>query len=275
MEGGLRLDELSAGALRRARIKFSPGILLALQERKPSSAVDVYFAAARLPSTTTEAQLSVAGYKLDGPLFEMSELTICYKGEHVHLLKCLDEKEAVRIAIFLEACSGTIPPGITPFELVQSPGHKHVMIMPKFATALEPLPFVSEEGVLKLWDTLHNALNSLHVLGFAHMDIKPANICLNEACEAFLIDLGSISRFGEASSSTEAYIPHDLRRNRRASASLDWWMLAMTLGEKACGREHGLRVGEGARSSTKEELREHLSTYLDPRVWAGLEPKLL
>jgi hypothetical protein len=34
----------------------------------------------------------------------MSELTVCFKGEHVHLLKCLDPKEAARIAIFSEEC---------------------------------------------------------------------------------------------------------------------------------------------------------------------------
>ena len=146
--------------------------------------------------------------------------------------------------------------------------------MPKFPTSLETLPYLSDEGVLKLWDELNTALLSLHALGFAHMDIKPSNICLNVASAAILIDLGSISRFGSISSSTAAYIPHDFESNRRASASLDWWMLAMTLAEKACGPEHGLKVGEEARSATKAELRRHLETYLDRRVWVGLEPKL-
>ena len=273
MWGGLRRAELSAGALRRARIKCGNSILLAIQERNASLAVEAYELAARQPSTSTEVQLATAGYKLNGPLFEMSELTICYKGEHVHLLKCLDPKEAARVAIFSEACAGEVLPGITPFEVVDSPGHKHVMIMPKFSTALEPLPYLSEEGTMKLWSTVQIALDTLHSLGFAHMDIKPANICLNEASEAFLIDLGSISRFGEVSASTVAYIPHDFG-NRRASASLDWWMLAMTLAEKACGRDHGLQVGMGARSASKAELLGHLASFLDRRVWTSLEPKL-
>ena len=274
VEGGLRRANLSCGALRRARIKYANSILLAAHERNATLAVDVYEAAARLPSTSTQLQLSIAGYRMNGPLFDLSELTICYKGERVYVLKCLDPNEAARIATFCEACASALPLGITPFEIMDSPGHKVVMIMPKFATTLEPVPYLSEDGVLGFWNRVRNALNSLHALGFAHMDVKPSNICFNEAGEMFLIDLGSISRFGEVSSSTDAYVPHDFG-SRRAHASLDWWMLAMTLAEKACGTEHGLPVGVGARSATKAELQGHLETYLDRRVWTALEPMLV
>ena len=52
-------------------------------------------------------------------------------------------------------------PHVTPFELVESAGGKHLMIMPKFATALEPLPYLSPAGVMKMWAQLQEALERL------------------------------------------------------------------------------------------------------------------
>jgi hypothetical protein len=69
-----------------------------------------------------------------------------------------------------------------------------------------------------------------------------------------------------------AYVPRDMKRGR-SSAALDWWMLAATLAEKACGSEHALEVG-GARQHSVDELREHLAAHLDPAVWAELQPRL-
>lgn len=84
------------------------------------------------------------------------------------------------------------------------------------------------------------------------MDIKPANICLDGAGEAFLIDFGSVCAFGAHTSSTPAYVPHYVL-SRRSSAALDWWMLAMTLAEKACGPEGGLPVGPCSEGVTMSE----------------------
>ena len=50
-------------------------------------------------------------------------------------------------------------------------------------------------------------------------------------------------------------------------------MLAMTFAEKGC-LEHGLCVGEGSRSKTKAQIREHLAAHLNDVVWAALAPKL-
>ena len=271
--GGLRRSEIEKPAVIRARIKYGNLVAQSVMEHRPDIAVEAYELGKRLPSTATVWELQVAGYKVNGLLHEGSELAICYKGDRVHLLKGLRDDEAARARSFLAALDGGSVPHVTTFDLVESEGGKHLMIMPKFSTALEPLPFLSAAGVKLMWAQLQEALSRLHALGFAHADVKPGNVCISEDANTFyLIDLGSISRFGEPTSSTAAYVPRDMKRGK-SSAALDWWMLAVTLAEKACGPEHALEVG-GARHHTKEELRGHLAAHLDPEVWGTLRVKL-
>ena len=124
-----------------------------------------------------------------------------------------------------------------------------------------------------VWEHIREALEQLHAKGFAYSDIKPGNICLTEdGASTVLIDLGSVARFGERTSSTQAYVPRDMARGR-ASVALDWWMLAMTLAEKGCGPDHMLDIS-GTQEASKAELRDHLSVRLDPAIWEALKPKL-
>jgi hypothetical protein len=272
-DGGMRRSTIEASAALRARLKYGHLVALSIMERRPDLAVEAYELGKRLPSTATVRELQVAGYTVNGLLHEGSELAICFKDSRVHLLKGLRDDEAARARGFLAALVGRSVPHVTPFELMVSEGGKNVMIMPKFATTLEPLPYLSPAGVEKMWAQLQEALECLHRLDFAHADVKPGNICLSEDANSFyLIDLGSIARFGDKTSSTVAYVPRDMKRGR-SSAALDWWMLAATLAEKACGREHALEVG-GARQHSVDELREHLAAHLDPAVWAELQPRL-
>jgi hypothetical protein len=283
VDSGYPAAHIEASALLRARVKYGHLVTLALMERNPAVAREAYELGKRLPSTTTVATLKVAGYKLNGLLFEGSELVICFKDESVYLLKSLRDDEARRARAFHEACSSSaggagssLPPipHITPYELLDSDdGKKHFMIMPKFSTALEPLTYLSVGGVTMVWEHMRQALEGLHAVGFAHADVKPANICLSEGgLSAVLIDLGSVARLGEPTSSTTAYVPRDMGRGR-ARTSLDWWMLAMTLAEKGCGPDHGLAIG-GNVVASRAELRTHLAAHLAPDVWAALEPKL-
>jgi hypothetical protein len=59
---------------------------------------------------------------------------------------------------------------------------------------------------------------------------------------------------------------------RRSSAHADWWQLAMTLAEKACG-VHCLDVGACA-VPTMAALSAHLREHLPAAVWQELEPQL-
>jgi hypothetical protein len=262
----------------RARIKYGNMVTQAMMERNSDLALEAYKLGQMLPSTATARELRVAGYMLNGLLFEGGELVICYKQQRIHVLKSLDQREAARAREFqraLLALEGAhAPPHVTPFELVDTPRGKCLMIMPKHATTLEPLPFIDPNAaVVSLWRQVAGALEGIHAMGFAHADIKPSNICLNEAGDScYLIDLGSVQRFGERTSSTLAYVPRDMPRGT-ASAALDWWMLAMTLAEKACGPDRGLEVG-GMQHASKAELAAHLAENLVVDVWEELQVKL-
>ena len=87
----------------------------------------------------------------------------------------------------------------------------------------------------------------------------------------FLTDLDSASRFGSATQTTTDYLTVDERGVRFiASARTDWWALAMTLAEKACGAAGLLPLGHGARVWTASEVRVHLEVHLSAGVWAAL-----
>ena len=147
------------------------------------------------------------------------------------------------------------------------------MLMPRYGASLEHLPALSSEGAHVLWQSIFGALRGLHALGFAHMDVKPANICVAGAQGFVLVDLGSVARFGEAIATTAPYVAADFPgAMRRSSALADWWQLAMTLAEKACGG-HCLDVGARAppaMAALAARLREHLPAAL----WRELEPLL-
>ena len=161
------------------------------------------------------------------------------------------------------------------FELCPH-GDKNFMLMPRYGASLELLPALSAEDALVLWRSVSGALRGLHSLGFAHMDVKPANICLPGGAgrgEFVLIDIGSVARFGEATAATAAYVAADFPgAMRRSSARADWWQLAMTLAEKACGG-HCLDVGMRA-PPTMGALAARLRDHLPGAVWRELDAVL-
>ena len=89
------------------------------------------------------------------------------------------------------------------------------------------------------------------------MDVKPSNICIDQEGNFILVDLGSAVEFGISTQSTEAYIPYELN-SRKGSAQMDWWMLAATITDRACGCT---RWGQGTRNPTKQETLEMLQLY--------------
>jgi hypothetical protein len=255
----------------RAYLRFSYRINAVVLSRNAPAAREIYLDTERLPSLITAECLSEQELQLDGSLFEGSVLTVCFRGLDVLLLKSLDEREAARARILQDASRDvTRSAHVVRFELAEAHG-KRFMLMPKLEATLETIPWLSEPDALVLVQHLTAGLRWLHHLGFAHADVKPANVALRD--RAFqLIDLGSVSRFNEPTSCTEAYVPCDLFSTParvRGSAALDWWMLGMTLGEKCCSRGHCLRMGAPSQRLSKAELSEHLQTHLPPAVWAA------
>lgn len=275
-----RMDErhILQSVVRRARIRCGHLVVQAILGGRADDALEAYRIAEALPSTSTVECLLTEGYKVGGALREGSDITVCYKGEHAFLLKGLDEREASRARDLLEACGGHQLPHITPFSLWRHGSSRCYMLMPKFASSLETLPHLSSGGIALLWAHARQALEALHALGFSHNDVKPSNICVNEVSPVsvsfVLIDLNSVARFGQGTSSTPVYVPDGVS-HARAAPALDWWMLAMTLAEKACGPVHGLAVGSSLLSVSRGALVEHLGAHLlDRAVWSELEPKL-
>ena len=232
---------------------------------------------------TTAEHFCAVGLQLGGPLDEGSTLLYCFSGLTVLVVKSLDDAEAARAAALQQSLpaelrgfdtSPSIAGHVMRFELREDRG-KHFMLMRHLAVTFEQIPsWLAEEHSLVLWTHLRDGLQFLHSLGFAHCDVKPANVGLS-ACGTFqLIDLGSVSRFGEACSTTAAYVPNDLftRSRARASQSLDWWMAASCLAEK-CGRtrEQCRAVGTASKSASKDELLQHLGSHLPRALWESFQ----
>ena len=273
---GMRREDVSRAVVRRAYTRYGGAIAGALAGTgRPEAAADVYALAASLPSLTTEADFRLAGLHVNGLLFEGGALVRCFRERDEFILKPLDAREKRRALALhgaLAAAHASIP-GLATFELHPRPGDKLFMLMPRYGASLEHLPALSGEGARVLWESIAGALRGLHALGFAHMDVKPANICAAGAQGFVLVDLGSVAPFGEATATTAPYVAVDFPgAMRRSSARADWWQLAMTLAEKACG-EHCLDMGareSPAMAALAARLREHLPAAL----WRELEPLL-
>lgn len=260
----------------RANMMYGSLVQSAIKQGKPALAAEVYELATLLPSAATVADLRAQGYALGGLV--ANRVMLCVRGGQEYLLKPLRDDEAARVRVFEDAVGDALPLlHVTPFELVEMPGGKQYMIMPKYDTSLDAVSYLTPTGVTMLWEHLQEALDALHGEGFVHGDIKPSNICLDEDdTTAILIDLCSVVRVGHPALSTPAYIPRDLRApsDDRGRIALDWWMVAMSLAEKACGEDGAALEMGNDWSMSMEELQDHLEEFLDPDVWAELQPRL-
>ena len=151
-----------------------------------------------------------------------------------------------------------------PYELHGSANGKFYMTMPKLVSTLEHISLLSASDTRDLWDNMRSALEYLHALGFAHMDVKPSNICVDASERCVLVDLGSLERFGNWMVLMCVYVFCDMDLGF-STAAIDWWMLAMTLAEVGCGAS-AMRHGLGAAPPpSKSDLMSHLRAHLQPR----------
>ena len=264
---------LEGAVLVRMRRRFGVRLLLVLQDGTADELCELYDDAKHLPSVTTVQRFKAEGYTIHELLFTSSTILTCFKGTDEYLLKSGLSEAELRRAVEFKSAVPNPHRGIVPFELRSDVAKgKHFMLMPKLRTSLELIPSLPADDTARLWGDLRGALDFLHTHGFAHMDVKPANICLDWEGRFVLVDLGSLARFGESTSTTPAYVPRDVAW-WRSSAGVDWWMLASTLAEKGCG-EHALAIGATARSASREQLRDHLRAHLPAGVWSECEAVL-
>ena len=268
---------VQASPCAQTKTRFAQRVGNALAEQLPADAARVYWDTERLPSTTTIHTFELDGFRVNGPLYEGSELTICYRGLQSYVIKGVLATDALRLAALRDSLAQVVAAGlrppqhVAPFELRTSPAGRTFVVMPRYIDTLERMPPLDDaDGIAMLWEHLSAALTGLHELGFAHGDVKPANVCVDGNGEFFLIDLDSAARFGSATQTTSAYLPIDERGVRvLASARADWWALAMTFAEKACGAA-SLPLGHGARVWKASEVRAHLEAHLPSVVWMAL-----
>lgn len=277
------------------RIFFERGSRLPIivERNDPAMAKRLYEKVKSWPSHATIQALNVEGYKINGLLHEHLDITTCFYGLEERVLKPLADDEHARLkALEAKVLAGHIvereggdkllraAPHLAPFfiheDLVKK---KNFLIMPRYGATLEQVASFSPADAARVWADVSTALKHLHDLGFAHMDIKAANICISlstAGCE--VIDHGSIAPFGDRSSSTLACIPPDVvAQSKRASATVDWWMFAVLLAEKACGA-HGINIGQqSVETPNTAALRAHLVEHcvLSPEAKADLLSMLI
>ncbi len=259
---------------------------LALQTGDRQLALDVFCVAQTMPSVTTEASISADGFRVNGSLFPESSLFVCYKQLTPFVVKPLCVFEAKRLKALLAAVGSSgsrdddydLHRNIVPFSLKWEDAAKAkcFMVMPKLHVSLDVVPPLCEQHAARLLADVRAALEYLHDHGFAHADVKPANICLRDSGEFVLIDLGSVVPFGGVPKTTPAYVPHDVAY-QRCTPELDLWMLGMTLGETCCAAAP-LDIANALQSVTRAKLLAHLWCRLPSDVWqayqAVMEPHL-
>lgn len=260
--------DFNVNVLSRMRRRFSGQVNLAITENSAAAARDIYDQTLALPQTETEQDLIVAGYSLNGLWSAGNEaFIICYKGTRTFLLKALTPKESERASALQRELGSATHESLSQFDL-RSHSAKNFMMMPYYPSTLERVPGLSIGDGQRVVSQISGAIRFLHDSSFVHMDIKPANICLNEQGDAILIDLGSVVKRSTPSTpsfseSTVVYVPRDFQprprdnrnSNRYEAVDLcDWWMLAVTVAEKVYGKE----IGGSPQTPTTTELKNML-----------------
>jgi serine/threonine protein kinase len=263
-KGGVKRPE--RGVVQKMYRRFANRIQFQVDQQNSEAIANTYFDAKMLPSTTTQLDLKTFGYAIDGPLHEGSEISFCVRTAdevpEILTLKPLDDLEAERIIAFHGVvCNRQQHPHILPFSIVQLPNKPVYFISPCMPGTIEVIQGARVESAVALWNQISSALDYIHSLNFAHMDVKPSNIFVTPAAARFVLgDLGSIACPGTITSATRPFVPTDFESisgNRfRAAFSIDWWMLAITVLDfvGAC------RVGDGNSDLSCNRVKELLSS---------------
>jgi hypothetical protein len=273
----LALDDVDDGVITRALVCFPHQVLAATANGDAEAARIVYESTRMLPATDTRAELSSCLRIVVGaPLPHSSNLLVCFRDDVPMVLKPLTEDEWNRAGAFHAALAGGSIPHLTPFELVEA-GVQRFMLMPRYIDTLATYERLTDAGVARLWQQLRDVVEGIHALGFAHMDIKPSNVCVTASADFFLIDVGSVAPVGSRTHATPSYLPCELQPTRftnqtTAAAYLtDWWMLARTL----CEKSGSARLSAGSATIwTQAELRAEVALRLPPPVQAELQSRL-
>jgi hypothetical protein len=276
--------------IRRAMSRDLHSIDVVIRARDPNAAYLIYDNAKTLPGTMTDARLVSEGYVALGPIEPTKKCELIeyfnYETYDSLVVKSVTRDEASRVH--------TLQNGIIP-HLVHFTLHPNYIanVAPGSDTDPNPLHFTMSmhkhrlslalysdqcrmtNGQRRLlWNSMVTVLNSLHAMNLAHMDVKPANICIStDGLDFVLIDVGSVAPYNTNTSSTRAYLPVELASTPQKSAKkVDWWMLAMTLMDVASFRPANVTNSFYTCQRVLDFLKD--PTHFDPAIWAELEGKL-
>mmetsp|Transcript_10665 Transcript_10665/g.14610 ORF Transcript_10665/g.14610 Transcript_10665/m.14610 type:complete len:333 (+) Transcript_10665:89-1087(+) len=231
----------SEKVLNKVRKYFASQALLVTT---PQQARDLYFDAADIPDTTTREQLRThKKLWLDGPLNPSNEsrskLFFAFFEGIPKVLKfppVQAAKHEAEISKILgdDAVKNSLVAPITEWIIDRTAGQpaQLALLMPIYPCTLEQVPNpIPENYAMKCGMQIEIAIKFMHSKAYAHLDIKPSNIFLDNNGDFFLGDFGAATKFGDPIiESSELYFPSDLPKV--ASQIADYYLLIATLLEK-------------------------------------------
>ena len=261
--------------VRRMRSYYSVRVLNILLEDDANSAEEVYNLSRLLPSTATGLRLRESGITILERCNQYvgSDSTVILYGqkdaEPVALKRLVKSDEIERLQ-YLSTLNISCPT-IIKFELIQN---NQYVLMPRLISNILEGNLTTPSAQIRLCTDMISAVEYLHNLGLAHMDIKPANIGVNEQGTCILLDIGNATTIGNRAEVTEEFVPLDFAVSRRgelvASPAVDFGLIAATLLSKLLQSQSKtfsrMRVGTIIKNLTTASCDESVVQSLSGRL---------
>jgi hypothetical protein len=303
----LQVQRPDPRVMRKIRMNFSSQLIVAAKSR--TAAQDLYDTVKQLPMTLTVAVIKEAeGITVNGPydadrpyLLTASDFT--GKQLMVKLLKVQrdlvgvkdSEQEAalkheddmVKILglanpsvnfVPMRRTTITIPSDPQVVKMVSTaPGNFTALIMPRFITTVARAPLFSHQALADGAVTMIYALEYMHALHIAHLDVKGDNVFVSQEGVWHLGDFGSSRYFKSAVVTTSSsFYPHRIV-GEEAHARFDWYMLCVMLCLASVDVHADLTVmfGSPVRDNLVRDYVEHLAGCEKSKALANVMAELL
>lgn len=249
--------------LQRMKYHFTAQCTYVVQTNDADMAKGIYDLASQLPSTATNAALTIDGINIVDRCTKSERVVIMFghRGLDAIALKRMFNRDEVERLQHLSTLNLSHR-SIISFQLIQNASF---LCMPRIHSDLVELKPLGTDRQEKLYDDLVSALRYLHELKISHMDIKPSNIGLDTHSHNFVLyDIGNAVPFDVCTDVTELFVPSDFSINHgqmAGSPQVDFWLLVTSFLSKLL--PGGLTV-----RMTKRQIIQSLSDNTDTWVIA-------